>query len=320
MNLLKQYQNGNALVSLYSDGTREVTTQDNEFKFEYPMNIDIRLSNYCPYGKNPNTGKAICSFCHESAVADKTQKGTDFNLLKQRLEELPETLGLELAVGINYFDKDNCTNTEFIRWAHSKGFIVNITVNSMNLSRIVIQRLRELITEGAIKGLGISYRPNTELPRTILDYPNTVVHVIAGIDDVLDVHKLHLQGVKKILILGEKDFGFNKGKLILGSQSHQDWKRLLPKLLEKFEVVSFDNLALEQLQVKTLLESMNHTALDDWDTFYQGEHSFYINAVDNYFAPSSRSDTDLVSLSDCSIKDYFKFISDKGLTFNQLVA
>lgn len=320
MSLLKQYQNGNTLVSLYSDGTREVTTQDNEFKFEYPMNIDIRLSSYCPYGKNSNTGKAVCSFCHESAVTDKTMKGTDFSLLKQRLEELPETLGLELAIGINYFDKQNCANTEFIRWASFKGFVVNITVNSMNLSRSVVQRLRELIDEGAIKGLGVSYRPNIELPRAILDYPNIVVHVIAGIDNILDVHKLHLQGVKKILILGEKDFGFNKGNVILSSGSHQDWRRLLPRLIEKFEVVSFDNLALEQLKVKSLLESMEHKALDDWDTFYQGEHSFYINAVDNYFAPSSRSSTNLVPLSECTIKDYFSFIQDKGLTFNQLVA
>lgn len=41
MSLLKQYQNGNALVSLYSDGTREVITNDNT---DTAPEIDIRLA------------------------------------------------------------------------------------------------------------------------------------------------------------------------------------------------------------------------------------------------------------------------------------
>lgn len=287
------YINGNARVELYPDGTRIIETEDTEFRFEYPLNIDIRLSSYCPYGMNPKTGKAVCSFCHESASADIRDKHLDFTLLKERLSELPE-IAIELAVGVNYLDDEIVS---FFEWATARGFVVNATVNSMALSRSVSERFRELLDQGSIKGLGISYRPNTELPELLRGHPNTVVHVIAGIDDVVAVHQLP---VRKILILGEKDFGFNKGKVILSSSSHQAWKRLLPKLIKKFDVTSFDNLALEQLDVKRLV--------DDWDTFYQGEHSFYINAVDNYYAPSSRSG-DTTSLRDFSIKDYYGLLS-----------
>jgi hypothetical protein len=45
-----------------------------------------------------------------------------------------------------------------------------------------------------------------------------------------------------------------------------------------------------------------------WDEFNQGEHSFYINAVDNYFAPSSRSN-EKTNWNEVSIEDYFKQIN-----------
>lgn len=293
--ILKQYINGNTLVILHNDGTREAYTEDDEFKLEYPLNIDIRLSSYCPYGRNPKTNKAVCSFCHESALADPSLKNTDLSLLKQRLSEIPKEIGLELAVGINYLGTENI---KFLRWAREREMVVNITVNSLSLSESSVQLLRELLDTKVIQGLGVSYRPGVELPRAIIEHPNTVIHVIAGIDNIIDVHRLYNQGVKKILILGEKDFGFNKGNVNLMSESHCSWRRLLPKLLNVFEVVSFDNLALEQLDVKNTLN------VKDWDTFYQGEYSFYINAITNLYSPSSRS-FDTTPVSSLTIEEYF---------------
>mgnify|MGYP003587208266 CR=1 FL=1 len=293
--ILKQYINGNTLVTLYDNGTREAFTEDDEFRLEYPLNIDIRLSSYCPYGKNPKTNKAICSFCHESALADPSLKNTDLSLLKQRLSEIPKEIGLELAVGINYLGTEN---TEFLRWVRERDMVVNVTINSLSLSESSVQLVRELLDTKVIQGLGVSYRPNVELPRAIVEHPNTVVHVIAGIDNIIDVHKLYKQGVKKILILGEKDFGYNKGNVNLMSESHYSWRKLLPKLLNVFEIVSFDNLALEQLDIKNTLDIKN------WDTFYQGEYSFYINAVTNSYSPSSRS-SDIAPMSSLTIKEYF---------------
>jgi hypothetical protein len=70
-------------------------------------------------------------------------------------------------------------------------------------------------------------------------------------------------------------------------------------LFNKFDVVSFDNLALEQLKINRFFTDEN------WSIFNNGEHSFYINAVDGYFSPSSRN-PDKTDWNDITIKEYFK--------------
>lgn len=107
------------------------------------------------------------------------------------------------------------------------------------------------------------------------------------------------RGVKKVLVLGEKNFGFNEGKVDLTTQSHKEWYWNVRKLFDTFNVVSFDNLALEQLNIKRFFPA------DKYEEFNQGEHSFYINAVDGYFAPSSRS-SDKTDWNETTIQNYFK--------------
>jgi len=54
-----------------------------------------------------------------------------------------------------------------------------------------------------------------------------------------------------------------------------------------FAVASFDNLAIEQLDVRRLLSD------EEWNEFYGGDDgtfSFYINLVSGYFAKNSLSD------------------------------
>lgn len=294
--LIADYKNGNASIKLYDDGTRIIESDASELKLAYPLNIDIRISEACAFGKNPKTGKAVCDFCHESATTD----GANANLkeLGWMLTELPP--GIELAVGVNHFTEDVL---RFFGVMTSYGYIINATVNQGLIRRDsgVIQRA---LDEHLIQGLGVSYRQGMIFPpEFILEYSNTVMHVIAGIDDIDEVKKLAERGVKKILVLGEKDFGFNLGKIKVRSHSHFKWYRQVHELFKLFDVVSFDNLALEQLNVKRFVI--------DWDTTYQHEYSFYINAVQKYFAPSSRS-SDVVFYNEDSsktpIKDYFQSI------------
>jgi hypothetical protein len=93
--------------------------------------------------------------------------------------------------------------------------------------------------------------------------------------------------------------GFIDGKVDLTTQKHKEWYWWVGKLFTTFDVVSFDNLALEQLNMKRFFND------DNWNIFNQGEHSFYINAVDGYFAPSSRSNLKS-EWSDLTVSDYFK--------------
>jgi hypothetical protein len=241
---------------------------------------------------NPSTGKAICDFCHESATTDGAD--ADFQYLEGILSDLPK--GIELAVGVNHW---TFQTIQFMVWCKRKGFVVNVTVNQGHLRRDR-NTLRYVINAELINGLGISYRSGMiDIEPEFLEYPNTVVHVIAGLDSFESVASLRNKGVKKILVLGEKDFGFNIGRVKLTTSSHREWYRRIHELFKMFDVVSFDNLALEQLNVSRFV--MN------WEQMYQHEYSFYINAVDKYYAPSSRS-AEVVSCSDMTVRQYFQHI------------
>lgn len=298
------YQNGNASISIDVDGTRIIQYPSGEkLTLEYPLNIDIRLSNRCPLGFNPKTSKAVCTFCHESARTDGVVG--DIERLKNILDtQLPKDFAIELAVGVNEMLPEIA---DFFAWATKRGFIINATVNQLTVSsnRQSTQYVTQLIQDGNIKGLGLSFRnvdTFTKVPKEIIEYGNTVVHVIAGIDDIEEVKKLAKMGVKKVLVLGEKEFGFNVDSFHNTEriQNRKIWLWKIHELFKLFDVVSFDNLALEQLKVKRFF-------LDEkeWNTTYQGEHSFYINAVDGYFAPSSRSYYK-VGFDKATIQSFFK--------------
>ena len=56
--------------------------------------------------------------------------------------------------------------------------------------------------------------------------------------------------------------------------------------IPKFKVVAFDNLSLEQLDVK------NHLSDEEWEEFYQGDEgtsTFFLNLAEKYFARDSLS-------------------------------
>lgn len=274
-NVLHHYNNGNCQVTLYEDGTRIVETldpSDDSIRLDLPLNVDIRVTNFCSFGAGSPVG---CRFCHESAVR---VGGTecDYIELSKILSELPD--GVELAVGCNELSEGL---ERFIR-GHTR-FVINLTVNQGHIPRFA-EKLRKLILDGCIRGLGISYRGflSWKIPEDLLKHENTIFHVIAGIDKVEDVLHLKELGVRKLLILGEKDFGFNLGKVDLESESHKKWRANIFRVLKSFEVVAFDNLALEQLPIKKFVPPKL------WDELYQGEHSLYVDAVHRVFKRSSR--------------------------------
>lgn len=290
--MIHTYKNGNAVVSIDNDGSRVVEYEDT-LQLDFPLNIDIRVSTKCAFGAKADGTPGFCSFCHESAK----QYGFDCNYekLKNKLLDLPK--GIELAIGANQLT-DNLY--EFLYWAKCQGYICNVTINQGHIKRDMTM-IKNAIDIGIIKGLGISYRSGLkwDVPPSILEYENTVFHVIVGIDTFVEVEALAEMGVKKILILGEKNFGYNLGNVDLNSRKHREWFWWVHKLFSKFDVVSFDNLALEQLRIQRFFTNEN------WEVFNNQEHSFYINAVDGYYAPSSRSN-DKTDWNKKNIYEYFK--------------
>lgn len=288
-----RYTNGNATIEINtSNGTRIITFED-ELQLEYPLNIDIRVSEKCSMGMNPKTGLAKCAFCHESARVDG--QICDFNKLLKKLAGLPA--GIELAIGANQWTPEFI---KFLEQVKGNDWIANVTVNQGHLKRDYAI-INSCIANGLIKGLGVSYRPDYDLTdfNLIENQSNLVVHVIAGIDDFANVEYLSHIGIEKILVLGEKNFGFNIDKVNLQSPSHIKWYREVIFLTDQFRFVSFDNLALEQLNFKRFVKP------EHWKIAYQGEHSMYINAVSGYYSPSSR-DSNKVDWDEINLVEFFK--------------
>jgi hypothetical protein len=295
MNILAEYTNGNSLVQLTEDGTRTITTEQEDFRFDFPLNIDIRVSSACSLGYNPNTQKAICAFCHESARTDG--KECDYEELKSKLLGLPR--GIELAIGGN---SSTAGLTGFLSWCKMQGYICNLTVNQLHINRDN-KNLRMYLEQGLIKGLGVSYRKDFPInfDSYFIEHPNVVLHVIAGIDDVEDVVATPF---KKVLVLGYKTFGFGVDFYDeYVAKNIQRWLWYVKKVMDEKDVTSFDNLALDQLRIKRFFPEQM------WGVFNQGEHSFYINAVDKYFAPSSR-DARKTPWDEVDIQGYFKNYSE----------
>jgi hypothetical protein len=269
-NVLVKGMNGNTSVTIYDDGTRVLEYPDEGLFLDFPLNVDVRVSERCAFGLNPKTKKSVCDFCHESAKTDGREG--DLKFLYNHLTALPLTT--EIAIGVNEVTD---SLLDLLKKLHADGYIVNATVNQGLIGK------HEAILDH-IYGLGISYRHKKwGFAHPSYLAPNTVLHVIAGIDDFDEILEIVEQGlVKKILVLGEKDFGFNLGRVALTSENHLKWFRNISKLFGK-AVISFDNLALEQLRIKRFFSE------EKWEVFHQGEYSIYINAVDGYFAPSSRS-------------------------------
>ena len=77
-------------------------------------------------------------------------------------------------------------------------------------------------------------------------------------------------------------------------------------ILEHFKAVSFDNLALEQINVKGQLSK------EEWNEFYMGDDgkfTMYIDMVKQEFARCSIAETRYEILDD--IKDMFKIIREE---------
>lgn len=292
-----RYKNGNADVWLdLQDGTRVVEYPDNEpLTLETPLNIDIRVSTQCPYGYDANTKQSTCAFCHESALVNGQE--CDYQALLQVLKDARLPRGTEIALGVNEITDGII---RFIMRLYFMGLIVNVTMNERYILEYGDTGIRRLLPY--IFGLGISYRSLQgclSLPDWIADYPHTVIHVINGIDDFDDVKHLSVK-YHKLLVLGEKDFGFNRGKVNLDTPQHKQWKSNIMQLTKIFDIVSFDNLGLQQLEIRGKITDK------EYKSFYQGEHSMYINAVEQYFAPSSRTRNNIKHFGKTDLRSYFQ--------------
>lgn len=284
---IAKYKNGNTTVTIMNDGTK-IREYENAPEILHPESIDVKITDYCDMG---------CAYCHESS----TTKGVhaDLDKLLKVLSDLPA--GVELAIGGGN-PLSHPKLVEFLQTLKVKGIIVNLTVNQGHL-KTYQDLLIYLIKNELVKGIGISITSNNfNYIKPLLEITDNIVyHIIAGVNKVVIVERLIELGNCKILVLGYKTFGFgiNYHSKEVDTEITR-WKKQLPKLIGKC-VLSFDNLGIEQLNVRRLF------TVEGWEKFYMGDDfcfTMYIDAVKEEYAPTSRNSS-RKSFNDCSLLHYF---------------
>jgi MoaA/NifB/PqqE/SkfB family radical SAM enzyme len=291
MKLLGKYKNGNYNVVIFDDGTKVRETKEDKFDAKFPECMDIKITNYCEMN---------CPYCHEASSKEGKHGdilNVDFiNTLK------PYT---ELAIGggnpLSHPDL-----LEFLRLLKEKHIIANMTVNQKHFEEN-INYINNLIENDLIKGIGISLTNLTDsFIEKVSKYPNAVIHVINGVVKLENLEKMYDKNLK-ILILGYKQF--RKGNEFYSEAVEMNknlMKFKIAEILEHFKVVSFDNLAIEQLEVKNLMTE------EEWNNFYMGDDgqfTMYVDMVNKQFARCSVSDKRYKLLD--NIEDMFKIIKEE---------
>lgn len=294
MGLLGRYKNGNFVTTILSDGTKIRETKDDEFIPSFAENMDIKICNYCDMG---------CKFCHEGS----TINGKFGNILN---EKFIDTLHPYQEVAIGGGDATSHPDLiPFLKKLKEQKVIANMTVNQIHFEK-KHELIKKLVDEKLIYGLGVSLvNPTKHFIELIKQYPNAVIHVINGVLKPSDIKALENNDLK-MLILGYKHL--RRGNEYFEEEQNdievkQQWLyENLEDIIQKFNVVSFDNLAIEQLNVKRLLTQK------EWDEFYMGrdsEFTYYIDMVEKKFAKSSTAPFDKRYDLLESVDDMFKVIT-----------
>lgn len=291
--ILGRYRNGNYTTTIYSDGTK---VRENDLDCLIPMfaeNADCHITNKCDGG---------CQFCYAGCTPD----GKHADLLGAKFID---TLHPYTELAINGNDMSHPQLVPFLEKLREKRVIANLTVMQMHFEKY-FSYIRSLVEHGLIHGLGVSLRsPTPEFVDRIKIFPNAVIHVINGIFTEHDYEVIKDAGLK-LLILGYKNL--SRGEQYLDTHSKDVGANMkwlydnIAEVTQHFNVVSFDNLALEQLDVKRLLSD------DEWNEFYMGDDgdfTFYIDMVNGTFANDSMS-SDRYPIMD-NVDDMFKFIREK---------
>ena len=276
MNILGRYQNGNYTVTILKDGTKIRYNTLDFFAPEKPESMDVKITNCCDMG---------CPMCHE----DSKPNGKHGDILNVPFFDTlnPYT---EIAIGggnpLSHPDL-----IPFLEQLKSKKLIPSMTVNQVHFMKN-LGLIEELANKKLIYGIGVSLNSvNDEFIEAIRKFPNAVIHVINGIVHPTQLEELANKGLK-ILILGYKEFRrgnvmyANMGSVI--EEMKSSLYNILPTMINDnwFDVVSFDNLAIKQLNPKRLMSD------EQWDQFYlgdDGKFSMYIDLVNQEFAKSSVS-------------------------------
>lgn len=270
--VLAKYQNGNCFVELFGDGTT-TRSWEGDSAPKFPCSMDLKITDFCDAG---------CQFCHEQSTRMGVHAKVDD--IFRIVDGLPA--GVELAIGGGN-PLAHPSLRVILEEMRYRGLVPNVTINALHLGRFA-KEVKGLRKDGLLFGLGVSFAKGLEDAIESISDSNTVVHLIAGIHSPWDALRMARKRPVKILVLGYKKFGF-------GSNFYSDavdrslgaWRYWIGSVMgHPNALTSFDNLALEQLRIKSIIPS------PVWDENYMGDDgtfTMYVDAVRMEFAPTSTS-------------------------------
>lgn len=311
---MSSYRNGNYLVRIDEEGNKTFIglKAGEEFDPIFPDNIDIKLTDKCNVG---------CSFCYENSSS--LGKHGNFSGLQAVLSSLPK-VPIELAFGGGSLFTIETDKLRNFLWylKEGRGHKIGATINFKDLINIpmcdwdrkilpCLDNIGISITDAILRLHGEQgdsdyvqkmLAADKLFERVISKDINVVLHLILGL-----FTKKEIEGIlsssfmardtkhpRRILFLGYK----TKGRGITYTQkpdsSWFEWFRKytiqnilrFPKQGIANWNIAFDNLALEQLNLRAALTEK------EWSDCYMGQetsHSIFIDAVTETFGPSSTS-------------------------------
>ena len=267
------YKNGNYMVYINPEtGDKIRNSRGNKFMPSFAENCDVTITERCD---------GQCAFCYAGCTPDG--KHGDLNA------KFLDTLHPYTELAINGNDMSHPDLIPFLEKMKARMVFVNVTINQKHFEQH-FELIKDLQQKGLIKGVGVSLNKTTsQFIQLVKSVRNVVIHVINGIVTRDDWYNLQNNDLD-VLILGYKTTGRgddylckNQGRV----ERNQEWLReSLPLSFNKFRTVEFDNLALEQLDVQSMVSE------DLWNAHYMGDDgdfTFFINLVGGYFAENSTS-------------------------------
>ena len=316
MKKIVKYRNGNYIVTIYEDGTKTRSSNKDlsieDLKPKFPESIDLKITNKCTHN---------CPFCYESSKYNGKDASLEMLNNKKFIKSIHK--GTELAIGggnpVRVNDEFANSMEKFLIKMKKKKVICNITWNPCieNMSDFLSEfsQLMKWQKMNLIKGIGVSLSHFDNIDTSRFEYlsklNNVVYHTIAGISTAEDIIKIYNYTHRPILVLGYKTVGRgasslsykNKSLINLYDESlHHYSQQSIYDILVRCHV-SFDNLAIEQLELKKIIPE------DVWAKNYlgkDGNFSMYIDLVRETY-------------SDCSLvaRDNQRSLKDVGFNIRK---
>ena len=265
-----RYRNGNCEVEMDRTTGTKIRSWVGDPLPELPESIDLKITDHCDAG---------CPWCHEKSTKRGAHGDTQWILGLVR-QCMPWS---ELAIGGGN-PLDHPSLKTIIACANDIRVIPNLTVNAVHEDQLDSM----IFSMPPIGAVGFS-ASEEKAPTPYVRIPS-VLHCIAGITPVTEARRwVNFRENGGVLVLGCKDHGFGSRYLRQHNpaieENMRQWRWQLPILMSNARV-SFDNLALEQLQVRELVGE------ELWAERYMGDEghfTMYIDAVRREYAISSTS-------------------------------